>query len=400
MRKCGFFLVVVFFFAIQATPVFAIRTNEEVLRELKLDSKSLLLIDIDHQKTLLTKDAERELPVASLTKIMTALVTLEKRQLDEKVTITRDMVSNLGDYVAIGLKEGQQVSVEDLLYATLLPSAGDAAQALAISTGGSIDGFANMMNKKAVELKLKNTHFSNPVGMNENNYSTAADFAVILQAALKNKTFKTIFQSYEYKLKTVSLTVEKTFSKRALILGGKTGYTQLAGRCLASDTYLNGVNYVLITLGANPDSLNHIKDTEKVYQYVKDTYIEQEILKEDDLIRTVAVTDSDQKTLDLKAEKGVKAVLNKELSREDLTYKYEGIEEITPEVELGSKLGVFSIYNGDEKLYETNVYLRDEIEFYNYPIIIGGFIGLGILGVGIVLGIIMIARKIIARRYL
>ena len=133
---------------------------------------------------------------------------------------------------------------------------------------------------------------------------------------------------------------------------------------------------------------------------MKDTYIEQEILKEDDLIRTVAVTDSDQKTLDLKAEKGVKVVLNKELSREDLTYKYEGIEEITPEVELGSKLGVFSIYNGDEKLYETNVYLRDEIEFYDYPMIIAGFIGLGILGVGIVLGIIMIARKIIARRYL
>ena len=373
MRKFGFFLVLELLFAMQAMPVFAVKTNEEVLRELKIDSKSILLIDTDHQKVILTKDAEQKLPVASLTKIMTALVTLEKRQLDEKVTITHDMVSNLGDYVAIGLKEGQQVSIEDLLYATLLPSAADAAQALAISTGGSISGFADMMNQKATELKLKNTHFSNPVGMNGNNYSTAADFAVILQAALKNKTFTTIFQSYEYKLKTVSLTAEKTFSKRPLILGGKTGYTQLAGRCLASNTNLNGVNYVLITLGANPDSLNHIKDT-------------------------VEVTDSDQKTLDLKAEKGAKAILRKELSRKNLTYKYDGIEKITPEIELGSKLGVFSIYNGDEKLYETDVYLRDEIEFYDYPMIIAKFIGLGILGAGVLLGIIMAARGIVTRR--
>lgn len=398
MRKFGFFLVLELLFAMQAMPVFAVKTNEEVLRELKIDSKSILLIDTDHQKVILTKDAEQKLPVASLTKIMTALVTLEKRQLDEKVTITHDMVSNLGDYIAIGLKEGQQVSIEDLLYATLLPSAADAAQALAISTGGSISGFADMMNQKATELKLKNTHFSNPVGMNGNNYSTAADFAVILQAALKNKTFTTIFQSYEYKLKTVSLTAEKTFSKRPLILGGKTGYTQLAGRCLASNTNLNGVNYVLITLGANPDSLNHIKDTEKIYQYVKETYIEQEILQKGDLIKTVEVTDSDQKTLDLKAEKGAKAILHKELSRKNLTYKYDGIEKITPEIELGSKLGVFSIYNGDEKLYETDVYLRDEIEFYDYPMIIAKFIGLGILGAGVLLGIIMAARGIVTRR--
>ena len=398
MRKMGIFFALLFFCAMQATPVFALKNDEEVLRELKIDSKSLLLIDIDHQKTILRKDAEQRLPVASLTKIMTALVAIEKRQLNEKVTITYDMVNNLGDYVAIGLGIGQQVTVEDLLYATLLPSAGDAAQALAISTGGSISGFVDMMNKKVAELKLKNTHFSNPVGMNENNYSTAADFAVILQAALKNETFKKIFQTYEYKLKTVNLVAEKTFSKRTLILGGKTGYTQLAGRCLASNAYLNDVNYILITLGANPDSLNHIKDTEKLYQYVKDTYIEQEILKQDDLIKTLEVTDSDQKTLALRAEKGVKTILHKELSRKDLTYKYEGIETITPEVELGSKLGVFSIYNGDEKLYETDIYLKDKIEFYDYPMIIAGFIGVGILGAGILLGIIMIVRGVASRR--
>ena len=393
-----FFLLAIIFLSFQAVPVAAIKTDSDVLRDLNLDSKSIILIDTDRQKTILAKNSDQQMPVASLTKIMTALVALEKRKLDETVSISRDMISDLRDYVTIGLQTGQQVTVEDLLYATLLPSAGDAAQALAISTGGSMSGLAEMMNQKAAELKLKNTHFSNPVGMNENNYSTAEDFAIILQEALKNQTFAKIFETYDYKLKSVNLTAEKTFSKRDLIIGGKTGYTELAGRCLASNTKLNGVNYILITLGANPESLNHIKDTEKIYQYVKDTYIEQEILQKDEIVKTVAVTDSKRKSLGLKAEEGAKAVLHKELNRDSLTYKYEGVETITQDIKLGAKLGTYSIFNGDEKLYETDVYLRDEIEYYNYPLIIATFVGGGILGVGLIIAVFKIARSSAKRR--
>ena len=377
---------------LQGLPAVALKKDAEILQELKIDSKEVILVDIDHHKVILSKDADKRVPVASLTKIMTALIAIEKHKLDEKIIITHEMVSNLGDYVAIGLKVGQSATVEDLLYATLLPSAADAAQALAISTGGSIDGFSKLMNQKAEELKLKNTHFNNPVGMNENNYSTASDFAVILEEALKNETFSTIFKTYEHKLPSVNLTATKTFSKRSLIIGGKTGYTELAGRCLASNANLNGVNYILITLGANPDSLNHIKDAEKIYKYTQDTYIEKEILKKGDPIKTLAVRDSKQKTLDLFAEQGAKAVIHKDIDRSQLEYRYEGIEEITPEIALSSELGTFSIYNGAEKLYETKVYLRDEIEFYNYPLIIAMFIGAGIFVAGIILAILLVIR--------
>lgn len=377
-----------------ATPVFAVKTDSEILNDLKIDSKAVFLQDIDHHKTILKQKSDQKMPVASLTKIMTALITLEERQLTEKVTITWEMVGNLRDFVAIGLRVGQRATVEDLLYATLLPSAGDAAQALAISTSGSIAKFATKMNEKATELGMKNTHFSNPIGMNENNYSTAEDIAILLEAALKNETFTKIFQTYEHKLPSVGLTAIKTFKKHASFIGGKTGYTQLAGRCLASNANINGVNYIMVTLGAYPDSTNHLKDADKIYNYVKETYIEQVILKTGDLIKTVNVTDSEQKTLDLKAEQGAKAILRKDISRDQLKYVYSGTDTITPEVKVGSKLGTFSIYNGDEKLYETDVYLRDEIEFYDYPLIIASYIGGGILVAGVILAILLIIKSV------
>ena len=393
MAKKSFMILALSLCLLQGVPASALESDAETIKRLNLDSKAIILQDLDHDKIILSQNTEQKLPIASLTKIMTALITLEERQLDEKVTITPAMVNGLGDYVAIGLRVGQNATVEDLLYATLLPSAGDAAQALAISISGSIEEFADKMNERAAELGMKNTHSSNPVGMNENNYSTAKDMSILLKTALKNETFTKIFQTYEHKLPSVGLTATKTFSKRASFLGGKTGYTQLAGRCLASNANINGVNYAMVTLGANPDSTNHLKDADKIYNYVKETYIEQEILKEGDLIKTLKVTDSDQKTLDLKAEQGAKVILHKDITRKQLNYVYEGIETITPEIKVGSKLGTFSIYNDDEKLYETDVYLREEIEFYDYPLIIATYIGVGILIAGIVLAIILIIRS-------
>ncbi len=179
-------------------------------------------------------EADTTVPVASLTKIMTALVTLEHRQLDENVTITTPMLENLEEFATIDLEVGDIVSVEELLYATLLPSAGDAAQALAISTSGSVTAFAELMNARAEELRMQNNHFSNPVGLDNNNYSTPRDIATLLRAALQNPTFREMFTTFERPLPSLGLTVYKTFSRSAYLQGGKTGFTNATGRCLAS----------------------------------------------------------------------------------------------------------------------------------------------------------------------
>ena len=383
------------------------------LNKLGLDSKEYILVatsnlegvgfgddgglTLSNMKVLAAKDAEKEVPVASLTKIMTAMVTLENRELTDEITITYPMTQGLYEYVIAGLNPGQVATVEDLLYALLLPSAGDAAQALAIEIGGSISGFAEMMNKKAAELGLKHTHFSNPVGMDEENYSSAADMAVVLNTALKNTTFKTIFETYEKYLPSVNMTVKKTFYQRELILGGKSGYTNAAGRCLASTAEIEGTSYILITLGADPYSNNHVADTEKIYAEVEENYEPVVLLNSGDLLKTLEVKDSETKTYDVIMRDSVTRTLPASVKTEDLRYEYDGVNEIVSGTLQGDKLGTYNIYNGENLIYSTEILLDTEIEFYNYFLMFG-VPALGVLGVILLLWVRKQIRKFRYRR--
>ena len=195
------------------------------------DSDKLILVNLNDGKVLFEQDANEQTAVASLTKIMTAILTLENGDLNEVVVITPEMLEGLEEFAVAGLMVGQTPTVEELIYLTLLPSDGDAAQALAIHNSGSIEKFADLMNKKASELGMNNTHFSNPVGLDTDNYSTARDIATLLSYAIRNSEFKNIFETYFYYSPTLGKTVEKTIDKNDVILGAKTGFTYSAGRC-------------------------------------------------------------------------------------------------------------------------------------------------------------------------
>lgn len=205
-----------------------------------------------------------------MTKIMTALVTLENRQLDDEVVITPAMLQGLEGYAVVGLRAGQVVTVRDLLYATLLPSAGDAAQALAVDTSGSIESFAELMNARAAEIGMEKTRFSNPVGMDEGNYSTPREIAMLVREALKNPDFVEIFNDFEEYLPSLGMMVRKTFSQIPYVTGGKTGYTEVAGRCLASVAEVEGTEYILVTVGA-PLGMN-VVDAQAIYDAVAAEY--------------------------------------------------------------------------------------------------------------------------------
>ena len=365
----------------------------QTIQELQLGSQAYYLFDITNNEVVMTKDADKIMKVASLTKIMTALVVLENRQLDEVVTITRPMVSNLYDYVVAGLRAGQKVSVEDLLYALLLPSAGDAAQALAISTSGSIAAFADKMNERATQLGLKNTHFSNPTGMDNDNYSTSHDMAIILQEAIKNPTFKKIFETYEWNMKSINKKVEKTYQPRDHIHGGKTGYTGQAGRCFASTATVEGIDYLMVNLGANSKTNNHINDAEKIYAYIESHFEQQTVIDEGKIAQTLQVKDSFQETTDLYTEESFSDLLPADLEHDKIEYVYEGMTIITRDVPLGAKVGQYiAKYNGEE-LGRVDLYLRDEINFLNYPLIAACIIGGAIIAVGIACGIRALIRR-------
>ncbi len=241
----------------------------------QLYSSNAILVRLTDHKILYEKNSTNKVYPASLTKIMTAIVAIENLpDLALRVTLSSDMFQRLYDEDAsmAGFLPGETVPALDLLYGVLLPSGAECCVGLSEYIAGSEDAFTDLMNKKAEELGMQNTHFANTTGLNdENHYTTVCDLATLTEYALQNDTFRDIFTTSAYSTAPTSLhpdgiTFYSTMFKNldspdidgGSILGGKTGYTSAAGLCLASLASKNGVEYILVTAGARG---NH--DTEQ-----------------------------------------------------------------------------------------------------------------------------------------
>lgn len=362
------------------------------VKGLEINSKNAILYNMNDESVIYEKNSEEVVQIASLTKIVTAITVIENvDDLNKDVIITTEMLKGLNGYVKIGLKKGDKVTYLDLLYALMLPSAGDAAQALAIGTSGSIDEFSKLMNKKVKEIGVTNSKFDNPIGKDsENNYSTASDLAKILIYSLKNEKFKEIFNTDTYKIKSINKVVKKTLSSyktdTSIIDGAKTGFTYKAGRCLASTTTLEDINYLLIILGADTNSEFHVIDTVNIYDYYSKNYGYINILSREQLIKTINVKHSRTKTYDIISKEDVELYLGKNITKENLIYKYDGIEEINKDIKKGDKLGKVDIIDDDKIIYTYDVYLDSDIKYYNYPLYI-------IIGVVVLLFVSIILKK-------
>ncbi len=242
---------------------------------LDVSGRSAILIDAKSGKVIFAKDSERSLPMASTTKIMTAIVAIEKvPDITIKIKVPDAAIGVEGS--SIYLCKDEVLSLEDLLYALLLSSANDAATAIAIYVGGSVEGFAELMNDKARELELIHSHFQNPHGLdNSEHYTTAADLAKLTAYALKNETFKKIVST---KKKTIPFCGKE--GQRLLInhnrllsgldgaIGVKTGFTKKSGRCLVSAVERNGTTLIAVTLNAPNDWNDH----KLMHEYGFDSY--------------------------------------------------------------------------------------------------------------------------------
>lgn len=206
---------------------------------------------------LYSKNADEKMLIASTTKIMTALVVIENCSLDETFVIKPEHTAVEGS--SMYLKNGEEVTVLEVLYGLLLESGNDAAAALAYHVGGSIDGFAEMMNNKAAALGLENTSFRNPHGLDaEGHYSTAHDLAVIMAEAMKNDDFRRITSTKSISIGGRTLSNHnKLLSTCEGVSGGKTGYTKSAGRSLVSSCERDGLSLICVTLNAPDDWTDH-----------------------------------------------------------------------------------------------------------------------------------------------
>src|SRR5918993_1620914 len=233
----------------------------------KLNAGSWTLIDADTGLYLAGKDPDEQVPIASTTKIMVSLVALDEGvDMDEKVTVSEDAAAYAGSiYSNVGLYPYDQVSVEDLLTAALVPSGTDAVYALAEHLGdGSVDEFVGKMNDKAKELGLKNTRFENPAGIDaRGNYSSAADLAKITRAAMKYPEFREIIATPEATISTQDRQIDIVNTNLLVVpnsgydygpaTGVKTGTSAQAGHCLVASAQSDDESYIAVVLDAAGD---------------------------------------------------------------------------------------------------------------------------------------------------
>lgn len=233
-------------------------------------AKAAITIEAQSGISLYEKNADEQLPMASTTKIMTALVALENADINQTFTVSETACKVEG--TQIGLLAGDQISLNDLLHMLMMKSANDAAQTIAENIAGSLEAFADLMNERAKQMGLTHTHFENPHGLpSDNHYTTARELALIAAEALKNDTFAQIGSTKKKKLDYHGLVIENSnrlLSSYEYTTGVKTGFTKAAGRCLVTSAKKDGVTLINVTLDDGNDWKDHTEMFEEGFRRV------------------------------------------------------------------------------------------------------------------------------------
>ena len=254
-----------------------------------IDAKASILVNAETGEIIHANNEKEKMYPASCTKIMTALLALEKCNLDDVVTMQEEDFTDVKNGASnAGLKIGEKITVENLLYCLMLPSGNEAANALARTVAGSVDEFVQMMNDRAKELGCVNTHFANPNGLhNDNHYTCAYDLYLIAQQAMQNSTFAPVVNTAQKKLPATNKNPERViYTTNHLILssyssiyydncyGIKTGHTSQAGYCLVSYAKQSGYTYYSVVLGAKDgaDYAGSFTETKRMFEWAFDNF--------------------------------------------------------------------------------------------------------------------------------
>lgn len=334
--------------------------------DLVISAEHAILMETSTNHVLYSKNAEEAVPIASTTKIMTAIVALENYDISKTVSVSPQAVGVEGS--SVYLTVGEKLTMEELLYAMMLESANDAATAIAIEIAGSVENFASMMNEKALELGLLHTHFTNPHGLdNENHYSSAYDMAKLASYALQNGIFSQIVSTYKRIIPLKGNEGSRVLINHNRLLkcyegttGIKTGFTKKSGRCLVSSAERDGVTLIAVTLDAPNDWSDHMKLFESGFDLIENVVLlsQEECMYQIPVVGGTSsfVTCTNAEALSVcidKGEKNIKTVT--ELKQ----FYYAPIEK-------GTVLGRILFYNNDGYLGETTLIAQDTIPKQEY----------------------------------
>lgn len=333
----------------------------EVHNEPSINARSAIVMDFETGAVLYQKNAFRKRPMASTTKIMTAIIALENCDLNEDVVISQK-AANMGGS-SMGIRAGSVVKMNDLLHGMLICSGNDAAVAIAEHIGGSIEGFSELMNKKALEIGAFSTSFSNPHGLDEDDhYTTAYDLAKITRYALKIPEFNDIVKKKEFFFEGRTLkSTNEMLSLYAGADGVKTGYTGLAGRCLVTSATRNGMRLISVVLFCDTKNLRTSSST-KILDYSFAEYDRVNLLDKGTLMGTIKVNRSrTAQEINLTVAEDLTAVLKH--NQKDMLFTRVSIpKQVTAPVKKGSIMGTVSIYHGDRIIAETSLIALDSAE--------------------------------------
>lgn len=335
-----FMLVFIFLYFL-----FCIKVNASVT-----SARSFVLMDMDSNNVLLSKNKDERRLIASITKIMTAIIAIESGKINEEVTVDESILKSYGS--GIYIQVGEKIKLIDLIYGLMLRSGNDAALMISNYVSGSEEEFVKKMNEKASKIGMKKTTFVNSSGLDNSdsgNYSTSYDMALLMSYAMKNKTFKKVVGTKKHIVKTNYKTYAWTNKNKLLninnINGGKTGYTEKAGRTLVTTSSVNNKNFVVVTISDSDDWNTH----KYLHSYGDDNFFSYKVLDKenysfyDNKVKGNIYIKNDRYIL-LPKDKEINLV-NK-IKIDEKKY-YKNNEEI----------GKNYIYSNDELLLEEKIYI-------------------------------------------
>ena len=318
-------------------------------------ARSSTLYNPDTRTFIYKNNADIKLPMASTTKIMTALIAIEELDLSETISVPTEAVGVEGS--SVYLKDGDMLTAKDLIYSVLLQSANDAAAALAIHISGNIPAFAEKMTNRARDIGLTDTSFMNPHGLDaDNHYTTAHDLALLAAEALKNDTFKQISGTYKYTFKLGDTTRTVVNHNKLLksydgCIGVKTGYTKKSGRCLVSAAEKDGITLVAVTLDDPNDWADHKNMLDRGFQSLERINLEEAIPLPESI--TTISADGAEVPIGLSTDSLIK------YTDENVDYYISLPSYITGDVRQGDKIGEVTVTVGSREETIHIIALRD-----------------------------------------
>lgn len=345
------------------------------------NAKAAIAYEVGTDTLVYASNVDEKLYPASMTKVMTCLVALEMCDLDEIITVNGDAISYLDvSGSGVGLQDGEQMSMRDLLYCLMVKSANDAAVTIATHLAGSEEAFVELMNQKAAELGCTNTHFVNAHGLHdENHYTTARDMAKIMAASIQNETFYTLFSETYYQVPATNKSeARELYTTNYLmsddldqnyydsrVIGGKTGFTTPAGRCLTTLSESNGMKLIIVIMGAEAEfaedgytalSYGNFEETAGLMDYIYSGFMPAQVLSANQILEQFpvngGVTDTQGYTQQPRS-----TILPVGSDMKALRYEIElDNGGITAPVKSGDSIGVARVWNNSKCVAQETLY--------------------------------------------